>query len=116
MDEHQVQLSRQAVTLLKQIQAISGESVFVFPSVRSLDKPMSENTINKALRTIGYDTKTEICGHSFRTMAYNALMESGLRSLDAVENQMNHQERNSIRIVYSHKEEYLDSRKEMMLM
>lgn len=49
-------------------------------------------------------------------MAYNALMESGLWSLNAVENQMNHQERNSIRIAYSHKAEYLDSRKEMMLM
>ncbi len=84
-DEHLVPLSRQAVALLKQIQTISGESVFVFPGAHTLHKPMSENTINKALRVIGYDTKTEICGHGFRTMACSALNESGRWSKDAIE-------------------------------
>ncbi len=65
-------LSRQAVDLLKQIKALTGESVFVFPSVRALDKPMSENTINKALRVIGYDTKTEVCLNLFSSLRPDA--------------------------------------------
>lgn len=87
-DEHLVPLSAQAVTLLEQIKEITGESVFVFAGAHSMHKPMSENTINKALRVIGYDTKTEVCGHGFRTMACSALNESGLWSKDAIERQM----------------------------
>ncbi|MBA5237835.1 integrase arm-type DNA-binding domain-containing protein [Pectobacterium aroidearum] len=113
-DEHLVPLSRQAVALLKQIQAISGESVFVFPGAHTLNKPMSENTINKALRVIGYDTKTEVCGHGFRTMACSALNESGRWSKDAIERQMSHKERNGVRAAYVHKAEHLEARIEMM--
>ncbi|MEB2704045.1 integrase arm-type DNA-binding domain-containing protein [Citrobacter koseri] len=113
-DEHLVPLSRQAVALLKQIQAISGESVFVFPGAHTLNKPMSENTINKALCVIGYDTKTEVCGHGFRTMACSALNESGRWSKDAIERQMSHKERNGVRAAYVHKAEHLEARIEMM--
>ena len=63
---------------------------------------------------MGYDTKNEICGHGFRAMACSALMESGLWAQDAVERQMSHQERNSVRAAYIHKAEYLDARKAMM--
>lgn len=113
-DEHLVPLSRQAVALLKKIQAISGESVFVFPGAHTLNKPMSENTINKALRVMGYDTKTEVCGHGFRTMACSALNESGRWSKDAIERQMSHKERNGVRAAYVHKAEHLEARIEMM--
>ncbi|PWC17086.1 integrase [Brenneria roseae subsp. roseae] len=113
-DEHLVPLSRQAVGLLNQIKALTGESAFVFPGARTLDKPMSENTINKALRVIGYDTKTEVCGHGFRTMACSALNESGLWSKDAIERQMSHKERNGVRAAYVHKAEHLEARMEMM--
>ncbi|EOT9842509.1 tyrosine-type recombinase/integrase, partial [Escherichia coli] len=113
-DEHLVPLSVQAVALLEQIKEITGESVFVFAGAHSLDKPMSENTINKALHVIGYDTKTEICGHGFRTMACSALNESGLWSKDAIERQMNHKERNGVRAAYVHKAEHLEARMEMM--
>jgi integrase len=75
---------------------------------------MCENTVNKALRLMGYDTKDEICGHGFRAMACSALMESGLWAQDAVERQMSHQERNSVRATYIHKAQYLDARKAMM--
>ena len=109
-----VPLSNQAVALLKQIKALTGESVFVFPGARGLNKPMSENTINKALRAIGYDTKTEVCGHGFRTMACSALNESGLWSKDAIERQMSHKERNGVRAAYVHKAEHLEARMEMM--
>ncbi|HBC0020624.1 TPA: tyrosine-type recombinase/integrase [Enterobacter hormaechei subsp. steigerwaltii] len=113
-DEHLVPLSHQAVILLKQVNALTGDSTFVFPSVRSLDKPMSENTINKALRIIGYNTKTEICGHGFRTMACSALNEAELWSEDVIERQMSHQERNGVRAAYIHKARHLEARIEMM--
>lgn len=113
-DEHLVPLSAQAVVLLEQIKEITGESVFVFAGAHSMNKPMSENTINKALRVIGYDTKTEVCGHGFRTMACSALNESGLWSKDAIERQMSHKERNGLRAAYVHKAEHLEARMEMM--
>jgi len=75
---------------------------------------MSENTVNKALRVMGYDTKTEVCGHGFRTMACNSLIESGLWSRDAVERQMSHQERSSVRAAYIHKAEHLGERRLML--
>ena len=113
-DEHLVPLSAQAVELLKRIKSITGESVFVFPGAHSLEKPMSENNINKALRVIGYDTQAEVCGHGFRTMACSALNESGLWSKDAIERQMSHKERNGVRAAYVHKAEHLEARMEMM--
>ncbi|HDL7646530.1 TPA: integrase arm-type DNA-binding domain-containing protein [Yersinia enterocolitica] len=111
---HIVPLSRQPIAILKQIRNISGHQELILPGGHNPYKPMCENTINKALRLMGYDTKDEICGHGFRTMACSALMESGLWSQDAVECQMSHQERNSVRAAYIHKAEYLDARKAMM--
>ena len=63
-------------------------------------KPMSEKTVNKALRVMGYDTKVEVCGHGFRTMACSSLIESGLWSRDAVERQMSEPPRVSWRVFY----------------
>lgn len=112
--QHIVPLSRQAIAILKRIKDISGGQGLVFPGDHNPYKPMCENTVNKALRLMGYDTKKEICSHGFRTMACSALLESGLWSQDAVERQMSHQERNSVRAAYIHKAEYLDARKAMM--
>lgn len=75
---------------------------------------MSENTVNKALHVMGYDTKVEVCGHGFRTMACSSLIEAGLWSRDAVERQMSHMERNSVRAAYIHKAEHLDERRLML--
>ncbi|MCQ5470328.1 tyrosine-type recombinase/integrase [Pantoea brenneri] len=111
---HIVPLSEQAIAILKRIKDISGDGELVFPGDHNPYKPMCENTVNKALRLMGYDTKQDICGHGFRAMACSALMESGLWSQDAVERQMSHQERNSVRAAYIHKAEYLDARKAMM--
>lgn len=111
---HIVPLSRQAITLLQKIKDISGHQELVFPGDHNPYKPMCENTVNKALRLMGYDTKKDICGHGFRTMACSTLMESGLWSLDTVERQMSHQERNSVRAAYIHKAEYLEARRTMM--
>lgn len=75
---------------------------------------MSENTVNSALRAMGYDTKTEVCGHGFRTMARGALGESGLWSDDAIERQLSHSERNNVRAAYIHTSEHLDERCKMV--
>lgn len=111
---HIVPLSRQAIAILKQIQEISGHLELVFPGDHNPHKPMSENTINRSLRLMGYDTKKDVCGHGFRAMACSALVESELWSRDAVERQMSHQERNSVRAAYIHRAEHLDARKAMM--
>ncbi|EAZ8172686.1 integrase, partial [Salmonella enterica] len=111
---HIVPLSRQAIAILKQIQEICGHLELVFPGDHNPYKPMSENTINRALRLMGYDTKADVCGHGFRAMACSALVESELWSRDAVERQMSNQERNSVRAAYIHKAEHLDARKAMI--
>ncbi|WOA54174.1 tyrosine-type recombinase/integrase [Dickeya solani] len=111
---HLVPLSRQALVILKQIQQFSGDHELIFIGDHDPRKPMSENTVNKALRGMGYDTKVDVCGHGFRTMACSSLIESGLWSRDAVERQMSHMERNSVRAAYIHKAEHLDERKLML--
>lgn len=111
---HIVPLSEQAIAILKRIKEISGGHELVFPGDHNPYKPMCENTVNKALRLMGYNTKQDICGHGFRAMACSALMESGLWSQDAVERQMSHQERNTVRLAYIHKAEHLEARKAMM--
>ncbi|SYJ35231.1 integrase [Klebsiella pneumoniae] len=111
---HIVPLSEQSIAILKQIRDITGNNELIFPGDHNPYKPMCENTVNKALRVMGYDTKKDICGHGFRAMACSALMESGLWAKDAVERQMSHQERNTVRMAYIHKAEHLEARKAMM--
>lgn len=100
-------LSHQALEILNHIPELKDERSCSHES-------MSENTVNNALRLMGYDTKVEVCGHGFRTMACSSLIESGLWSKDAVERQMSHMERNSVRAAYIHKAEHLDERKLML--
>ena len=111
---HLVPLSQQALAILKHVHKLSGDRDFVFIGDHDHRKPMSENTVNKALRVMGYDTKVEVCGHGFRTMACSSLIESGLWSRDAVERQMSHMERSSVRAAYIHKAEHLDERRLML--
>lgn len=111
---HLVPLSRQAIEILKQVYQFSGNHELIFIGDHNPRKPMSENTVNNALRVMGYDTKTEVCGHGFRTMACSSLIESGLWSKDAVERQMSHQERNSVRAAYIHKAEHIEERRLMV--
>jgi integrase len=111
---HLVPLSRQTLLILEKIKSMSGNRELIFVGDHDPRKPMSENTVNKALRVMGYDTKVEVCGHGFRTMACSSLIESGLWSKDAVERQMSHQERNSVRAAYIHKAEHLGERRLMV--
>ncbi|HEM6629938.1 TPA: tyrosine-type recombinase/integrase [Citrobacter farmeri] len=112
---HLVPLSHQAIELLREVrQHCRPGTELVFPGDHNYRKPMSENTINKALRVMGYDTQKDVCGHGFRTMACSALVESGQWSSDAVERQMSHQERKRVRAAYIHKAQHLEERREMM--
>jgi len=112
---HLVPLSRQALNVLRQLRELYGEEqTLVLPSERANGKTMSEGTINKALRVMGYDTKKDVCCHGFRTMACSALVESGIWSSDVVERQMSHQERKKVRAAYIHKAKHLEEREKMM--
>ncbi len=109
--EHLVPLSRQAVQILRDIQPLTGTGLYIFPSIRTHSRPMSENTLNAALRRIGY-SKEEMCSHGFRTMASTRLHEMGWPS-DIIEFQLAHADRNKIRGIYN-RAEYLDKRVQMM--
>ncbi|EFH8541272.1 DUF4102 domain-containing protein [Escherichia coli] len=71
---HLVPLSKQAVAILAELQTWAGENGLIFTGAHDPRKPISENTVNKALRVMGYDTTQEVCGHGFRAMACSALM------------------------------------------
>lgn len=111
---HLVHLSPQALQLLRQTHQFSGYTKNIFPKHGDVNLFISESTINKALRRMGYDTKVDVCGHGFRTMACSALCESGLFTEDAVERQMSHQEGNRVRKSYTHKAEFLQERRKML--
>ncbi|MCJ7603795.1 MAG: tyrosine-type recombinase/integrase [Desulfobulbaceae bacterium] len=108
---HIVPLSKQAVSVLNKIQPLTGQGRYVFPSERTRARPMSENTVNAALRRMGY-TKEEVTGHGFRSMASTLLHELGWRS-EVIERQLAHQERNKVKAAYNHAE-HLAERKKMM--
>jgi integrase len=110
-DPHIVPLSRQAVAVLKEIEPLTGRGRYVFPSVRTLARPMSENTVLAALRRMGY-AKEEMTGHGFRAMASTTLHEQGWPT-DVIERQLAHTERNSIKAAYNHAQ-HLPERRKMM--
>jgi integrase len=108
---HVVPLSRQAVAILRELHPLTGRGKYVFPSLRTGDRPMSENTINAALRRLGYD-KGEMTGHGFRSMASTLLNEQGWHH-DAIERQLAHVERNAVRGAYNYAE-HLPERRRMI--
>ena len=97
--EHVVPLSRQAVALLREVQGLTGDGRFVFPSIRTPARPMSENTVNGALRRLGY-TNDEMTAHGFRAMASTLLNESGKWSSDAIERALAHKDKDIVRAAY----------------
>ncbi|ESQ89717.1 integrase [Asticcacaulis benevestitus DSM 16100 = ATCC BAA-896] len=98
--EHVVPLSRQSTAILLAVREITGEEKYAFPSIRTGDRPMSENTINVALRRLGY-TSDEMTGHGFRSTASTLLNESGKWQPDAIEAALAHQDKNKVRGSYN---------------
>jgi len=110
--DHSIPLSRQALAILETMEHDAEYSSYLFPSLRSVDRPMSENTINAALRRMGYG-QDEMTGHGFRAMAATLLNEMGLWHPDAIERQLAHCDNNAVRRAYT-RGEYWDERVRMM--
>ena len=108
---HIVPLSKQAMAVLNELQPQTGEGRYLFPSERTGERPMSENTVNAALRRLGYSTD-QMTGHGFRAMASTLLNEQGWNK-DAIERQLAHAERNRVRASYNYAE-HLPERRKMM--
>ena len=109
---HGVPLSDQAIGLFEQLYELTGTGRYCFPSFRSPRRPMSENTVNAALRALGF-SKEEMTAHGFRAMAATLLNECGLFHPDAIERQLAHVENNGVRRAYA-RGEYWDERVRMM--
>lgn len=97
--DHIVPLSRQSLTILQDIKRLTGAGRYLFPCLRSTQKPMSENTLNAALRRLGY-SKDEMTTHGFRSIASTLLNESGKFSADAIERSLAHKDPDSVRAAY----------------
>jgi integrase len=109
--EHRVPLARQVVVILRELQSLTGHGALLFPGQRSPNRPISDNTINAALRTLGYSGDL-ITGHGFRGMASTLLNEQGWNP-DAIERQLAHGERDKVRAAYNHARMIPERRKMM---
>jgi len=108
---HRVPLSTQVMAILEELDALTGDGKYLFPSFRSRWRPMSENSINGALRRLGY-SQEQMSAHGFRATAATLLNEMGTWSADAIERQLAHQE-TGVRRAYA-RGEYWDERVKMM--
>jgi integrase len=96
---HDVPLSRQALAILREVWGLSDYGELVFPSIRSLRKPLSDNAMNSALRRMGFD-KNEMTAHGFRSSASTILNERGFDP-DVIEAALAHQDENGVRRAYN---------------
>ena len=103
--EHRVPLPRQALAILSAIQPLTNYSAFVFPAVSNPKRPMSENTLNAALRRLGFGPD-EMTSHGFRATASTLLNESGKFSADSIERALAHQESDAVRRAYARGEHW----------
>lgn len=110
-DPHIVPLATQAVALLRELHPLTGAGRFVFPSLRTVARPMSESAINAALRRLGY-AKDEMTAHGFRALASTRLNEQGWHP-DLIELQLAHAERNKVRAAYNRASRLAERRKMM---
>ncbi len=110
-EAHIVPLSRQAVSILRDLAGVTGADGFVFPGMRDSDRPMSNNAVTAALRRMGY-TGDEMTWHGFRSLASTALNEQGYPP-DVIELQLAHKERNEVRAAYN-RAQRLEERRKMM--
>lgn len=104
---HRVPLPRQAVPILKALGEVTGNGRLVFPCVRTTARPISENTLNAALRRLGY-SKDQATAHGFRATASTLLNESGKWNADAIERQLAHVENNDVRRAYARGEHWAE--------
>ncbi|SBW05773.1 putative phage integrase [uncultured Alphaproteobacteria bacterium] len=108
---HIVPLAKQTLEVLAELHPFTGKGRYLFPSERTVLRPISNGTLNAALRRMGY-SKDEIVAHGFRSMASTLLNEQGWNR-DAIERQLAHAEGNSVRRAYNYAE-HLPERRKMM--
>jgi integrase len=111
-EPHLVPLAWQATGILKELEPLTGSGKYVFPSVRTSQRPMSDNTILAALRRMGYE-KSEMTGHGFRAMARTLLDEVLNMRPDFIEHQLAHAVRDPNGRAYN-RTAFLSERREMM--
>jgi integrase len=111
--DHLVPLAAQVVTILRELHALTGSGRYVFPGARTASKPMSDATINAALRRLGYDTRTEITGHGFRAMARTILHEELHQKPEVIEHQLAHSVPDALGTAYN-RTKFLKERRAMM--
>ncbi|AGW91757.1 integrase [Ralstonia pickettii DTP0602] len=111
--DHLVPLATQAVAILRELHALTGNGQYVFPGARSALRPMSEAAINAALRRLGYDTRTEITGHGFRAMARTILHEELHQKPEVIEHQLAHTVPDALGAAYN-RTRFIKERREMM--
>lgn len=111
-EEHIVPLSRQALAVLHELQDHSPGRDLLFPNRNGQGRPISDGTINSALRAMGYQAH-EVTGHGFRATATGALLEMGFRP-DVIDRQLAHRERKQVFAAYSHHAQFLPERTKMM--
>lgn len=109
---HIVPLAKQAVSILRELYALTGSGRYVFAG-RDPQKPMSENTVNAALRRLGYDTQKDITGHGFRAMARTILHEELHVKPEVIEHQLAHRVPDALGTAHN-RTKFLKERKEMM--
>lgn len=109
--EHRKPLPKAAVSILEDVRSRSGAGRLVFPAIHTTLRPMSENTLNSALRRMGF-TKDEMTSHGFRATASSLLNESGLWHSDAIEAELGHVGADEVRRAY-HRAAYWDERVRM---
>lgn len=109
---HKVPLTTQVLDMLAELEPISGDGKYLFPSVRSADRPITDSTLNAALRQLGFG-KEEVTAHGFRASASTMLNEMGKWHPDAIERQLAHVESNDVRRAYA-RGTHWDERVKMM--
>ena len=109
--EHKKPLPKIAIDILTKLQAETGSNYRVFSSAIARDKPISENTLNQALRRMGFE-KDEMTSHGFRASASSLLNESGNWNPDAIEAELAHVGADQIRNAYN-RTTYWDERVKM---
>ncbi|MDR1646518.1 MAG: integrase arm-type DNA-binding domain-containing protein [Zoogloeaceae bacterium] len=110
--EHLVPLARQAMVILRALRAHTGWGAYVFPSAHG-DRPMGNNAINRALRALGYNTRTEMTGHGFRAMARTLLAEELAQAPEWIEHQLSHRVPDVLGAAYN-RTRFLKERRKMM--
>ncbi len=111
-EEHVVPLSRQATEIFRELHEYSGHKDLVFPNRNDHTRPISDGTLNSALRAMGY-AADEVTGHGFRATATGGLLELGFKP-EVIDRQLAHRERDQVFGAYSHMAEFMAERRSLM--